>query len=473
MANRRLDKTRKRRKSKQRRSKSRKSRRERASQFKYTEARKYIKNFSDHKLSDNEVILLGRGLKFSPLPKSVKSTNALLIDFKELARKMRCRYLFGNFSSDKQIHPFYQNTNFDPKYCGNNAIENYIFATQMEISKLTKGKQCHNMSKTDRMALISLSMNKNIVIKKADKSNMIVIMNKENYMEEGLRQLQDDKHYVPIENHSTEHIIEKIIEKINTMYNDGSIDSTTYKYLVDMKRTGPGKLYLLPKIHKLQQDDFDKYVGRKALLNHHLIPSRPIISQCNSPTMKIGRFIDNFLVPLVQKQETYLKDTKDFINKIEGITLPPKTMLVSYDVTSMYTNMTFGELLEAVERAIPSEHKTDTLPMPPREDITYLLKILLENNEFQFGKQYYKQVIGAAMGAVPSPEICDLRMYEILKCIIERYPYRNSILLHYRYRDDGFMVFACSHEQIKLFFEIANAEHEYLKFTYNTSRKQR
>ncbi|XP_069102132.1 uncharacterized protein [Argopecten irradians] len=297
-------------------------------------------------------------------------------------------------------------------------------------------------------------------------------MNKENYMEEGLRQLQDDKHYVPIENHSTEHIIEKIIEKINTMYNDGSIDSTTYKYLVDMKRTGPGKLYLLPKIHKLQQDDFDKYVGRKALLNHHLIPSRPIISQCNSPTMKIGRFIDNFLVPLVQKQETYLKDTKDFINKIEGITLPPKTMLVSYDVTSMYTNMTFGELLEAVERAIPSEHKTDTLPMPPREDITYLLKILLENNEFQFGKQYYKQVIGAAMGAVPSPEICDLRMYEILKCIIERYPYRNSILLHYRYRDDGFMVFACSHEQIKLFFEIANAEHEYLKFTYNTSETE-
>ena len=45
----------------------------------------------------------------------------------------------------------------------------------------------------------------------------------------------------------------------------------------------------------------------------------------------------------MQKQSTYIKDTADFINKIETLELPANVPIITYDVTSMYTNMEFDE----------------------------------------------------------------------------------------------------------------------------------
>lgn len=52
--------------------------------------------------------------------------------------------------------------------------------------------------------------------------------------------------------------------------------------------------------------------------------------------------------------------------------------------------------------------------------VTKLLKILHENNEFEFNGNLYKQILGARMEAVPSPEICDLRLFGILENIIKK-----------------------------------------------------
>ena len=75
--------------------------------------------------------------------------------------------------------------------------------------------------------------------------------------------------------------------------------------------------------------------------------SRPIISQTQSVVEKIGRYADHFLIPIVLKQETYIKDTSDFIHKIESLHIPNNCLLAAYDITSMYTNLTFNELLSA------------------------------------------------------------------------------------------------------------------------------
>lgn len=47
--------------------------------------------------------------------------------------------------------------------------------------------------------------------------------------------------------------------------------------------------------------------------------------------MPIGHFIDHFLIPTVQKQNTYVRDTKDFINKVESLHLKPDILLVTYN----------------------------------------------------------------------------------------------------------------------------------------------
>lgn len=101
-----------------------------------------------------------------------------------------------------------------------------------------------------------------------------------------------------------------------------------------------------------------------------LIPGRPNISHCSSSTIPIGHFIDPFLVPIVQKQHTYVRDTKDFINKVESLHLKPDILLVTYDVTSMYTYTTATELIQSAAKALTKLKQNDvTLPIP---DIGYV-----------------------------------------------------------------------------------------------------
>lgn len=51
--------------------------------------------------------------------------------------------------------------------------------------------------------------------------------------------------------------------------------------------------------------------------------------------------------------------------------------------------------------------------------------------------------------------------------IIKKYNNRNTIVAHYRYRDDGFTVIDATENEIRQYFELAYSEHKYLKFTFN------
>ena len=99
-----------------------------------------------------------------------------------------------------------------------------------------------------------------------------------------------------------------------------------------------------------------------------------------------------------------------------------------------------------------------------------LLKLILENNEFTFNEKTYRQKIGVPMGGTASAELADIRMYDILKDIIQRFEHKNNITFCARYRDDGIMYFDGTEEQIHAFFQTANLAHEHLKFTYELSK---
>jgi len=71
---------------------------------------------------------------------------------------------------------------------------------------------------------------------------------------------------------------------------------------------------------------------------------RPIISGCEGPTERISSFVDYLLQPIVKAQLSYLKDTADFTNFIEKTKVEENTVLVSMDVTSLYTNIPQEEL---------------------------------------------------------------------------------------------------------------------------------
>ena len=287
-------------------------------------------------------------------------------------------------------------------------------------------------------------------------------------MNEGFRQLNDNIHYEEINESGVAEVALRALQTIKKMHNEQKIDDTTFRFLKrDITKETIGKFFLPPKIHKIPENTLKEMSRNEILRRETLLPGRPIVSLCGTPLHNIGHYIDYFLLPLVQRQETYLKDTTHFINLIENLKPPGSSYLISFDARNMYNCFEFNEILSAVERALTNLNPTDyTIPIPDIKDLIDLLKIILENNTFMFTDKMYKQKVGVPMGGSSSAELADLRMYEILKNILYQFEHRNKILTCLGYRDDGFIFYKGSEEEIHSLFNLANTVHPHLKFTY-------
>ena len=79
-------------------------------------------------------------------------------------------------------------------------------------------------------------------------------------------------------------------------------------------------------------------------------------------------------------------------------------LLVTGDVTSLYTNMDTDRSIACVERAftnIPEDKRPD-------QEIIKLLDICLRKNDFSFDNKYYLQTKGTAMGKRFSPDLANI-----------------------------------------------------------------
>jgi hypothetical protein len=82
----------------------------------------------------------------------------------------------------------------------------------------------------------------------------------------------------------------------------------------------------------------------------------------------------------------------------------------------MFTNMPINEILPAVRKAYYTFDKSDfKVKFQPTDDLIYLLRSVFENNVFKFDGKLFIQKIRIAIGAVPSPECCDILMFQIMK----------------------------------------------------------
>ena len=84
-----------------------------------------------------------------------------------------------------------------------------------EIKRKKNRKFNRNLKKEEWKAITTLRNNKYIVIKLADKGRNIVIMNTQDYLQEGLKQLSDSNHYETLEEDPTQEYKTKYIKYYN------------------------------------------------------------------------------------------------------------------------------------------------------------------------------------------------------------------------------------------------------------------
>ena len=112
-------------------------------------------------------------------------------------------------------------------------------------------------------------------------------------------------------------------------------------------------------------------------------PMRPIVSGYGSCTTKLSEFLDSFLKFQAQKCNSYIRDTKDFLRRLNSIkVLPKNSILMTLDVSSLYTNIDQEEGAAACFRKLEERKKKDI----PSSLLKKLILLVLRCNIFRLGE---------------------------------------------------------------------------------------
>ena len=120
------------------------------------------------------------------------------------------------------------------------------------------------------------------------------------------------------------------------------------------------------------------------------------------------------MVPLIP---SYVRDTPDFIKRIENFSHRGDFYLVTMDVTSLYTNIPNMEGLVSIARSLIKHQPDFTLKY---KTLLELLKLVLHKNNFQFNGEHYLQIGGTAMGTKVAPSYANLFMARLEEKLLEK-----------------------------------------------------
>jgi len=157
-------------------------------------------------------------------------------------------------------------------------------------------------------------------------------------------------------------------------------------------------LYGLPKTHKKK------------------LAMRPILSAAGTYNYKLAKWLDEKLKPLSINDHT-VSDIFQFGDELHEMKINDQDILVSYDVSSLFTNVPVDETIESIaERAFENDwfNKERNLNIT-KSDLMELLRIATKNQLFQFERNLYEQVDGVAMGSPLGPLMANAFMCNIEK----------------------------------------------------------
>lgn len=408
------------------------------------------KNF---RLTEHQIKVLNRGLTFVPTIKKERDfKNKLLLDIQNYHRKIKLAFYYKNSDFEQRI-PFVGPSNWSPPWDKLPPIVHKLMEKDnKEIKKILRPqREKYNLTKDEVKALRELINNKNIVIKPADKGSAVVILEREKYIEEVYRQLNDKIYYRKLEEPiylDTVPLVHVILDKL---HKDKFINAKQKNALKSDIVPRPRRFYILPKIHK---------DPKKWTIPFELPPGRPIVSDCGSETYQTAEFIDHFLNPLSIQHPSYIKDTYHFINLIKDLKIPINSYLFSIDIDSLYTNIDIEAGINCVKEIMKKypNHKR------PDKEILELLEINLKRNDFEFNGEYFLQIKGTAMGKKFAPAYANIFMANwenkaIQKC--DKKP------LHYlRYLDDVWGIWTFTMEDFEKFIDVLNNHDPSIKLKY-------
>ena len=162
--------------------------------------------------------------------------------------------------------------------------------------------------------------------------------------------------------------------------------------------------------------------------------TRPIVSCSGTLLYYLGIWVDLHLNKVATSLPYYLRNSRDLVNLLLPLDLPPGARLFISDATSMYTNIRTPAALHEISTFIHQrEHRFADIPT---DALAEALSLVMRNNVFQFGDTFWLQKTGAAMGTPPACNYATIYYACHEHKIVPKY--KANLLLYRRYIDDIF-----------------------------------
>ena len=173
---------------------------------------------------------------------------------------------------------------------------------------------------------------KDLIIQKANKGNVIVIIDKNVYVTKMNNILNDDTKFVKVtfgkRNKELDYLLDKQDKIVTFLKKLGDSGVITDYVLNNLKPCGsqPGVLYGLCKVYKGSDDQ-----------------SPPLLSAINTPSYKIPKFLVPML-PELTKNKYISKDSFEFAKNVREQN--PDLFMASFDIDSLFTNLPLEETID-------------------------------------------------------------------------------------------------------------------------------
>ncbi|XP_073258104.1 uncharacterized protein [Porites lutea] len=244
-----------------------------------------------------------------------------------------------------------------------------------------------------------------IVISKPDKGSGVVVMNKSDYIRLlSEASINDETKFQPVslqrprtKGRPPKHY-HPLLEKEKHL--DSVVRRILPKHIADtvcLKGSRLAHLYGLPKTHKER------------------LTMRPILSATGTYNYTLAKWLDEKLKPLSVNNHT-ISDVFQFAEEIRELDFNEDDILVSYDVSALFTNVPLEETIQIlVNKAFNQNWLNETYNLNiTQEDLVELLRVATKHQLFQFNGSLYEQIDGVAMGSPLGPLMANTFM-----CLME------------------------------------------------------
>ena len=390
--------------------------------------------------------------------------NKIIHNYSSVTLPPRVKYLLA-FGLDFCL-PVY-NINFYNYYLSFEKLANYIKNTQCNnkqnlISELRTmaHRYYYNFkpykvfssifSRGDISCLKQFSSDKSIVVSKPDKGKGIVITNKVDYINSMLTIISDSTKFSLIDE-SIEKYTLRIEDKINSfirkLKNTRLIAQDVYDRTF-VSGSGPGILYGLPKIHKI--DFASKF------------QFRPIFAAYKTPSYNLAKYLVPLLSHLTTNDYT-CSNSYQFVNDIKKFRINSECVLASFDIESLYTNIPLSETIDICLSKLYNS-PTATFIGLSRDSFKTLLELSVKYCFFMFNNRFYQQLDGLGMGLPLSPTFANIFMGHHETNWLSNCPSTFKPIFYRRYVDDTFLIFKHK-SHVMPFLDFLNSQHSNIKFT--------